>query len=273
VGARILVVEDNPANLELMAYLLRAFGHTVTTAGDGEKGLELARRESPDVVVCDVQIPKMDGYEVAAQMKAHPALRPIPIVAVTALAMVGDRDRILAAGFDGYIPKPIAPETFVAQVEAFLTTHSARRSDPAFGLRPRSSPSFAAVEKSRTVLAVDNSPVNLSLLRSTLEPFGWEVLTVENVADALALARAKRPDLILSDVHMPRRDGYDFIRAVKSDPELAAIPFVFISSTVWGETDRTRGLELGAARFILRPIEAADLLDELERCLARMGSA
>ena len=118
--ARIVVIEDNPTNLQLMVYLLQAFGHTPLDAVDGETGLELIRRESPELVLCDIHLPGMDGFGVAHQLKGHPDLRAIPLVAVTALAMVGDRDRILSAGFDGYITKPIAPETFVGQVEGFL---------------------------------------------------------------------------------------------------------------------------------------------------------
>ena len=120
MGARILVIEDNPTNLDLMGYLLKAFGHTVLTAIDGEEGLEAVRREALDLIICDVQIPKFDGYEVAARLKNHPVFGKIPLIAVTALAMVGDRDKMLTAGFDGYISKPINPETFVREVEAFL---------------------------------------------------------------------------------------------------------------------------------------------------------
>src|SRR6185295_11171160 len=120
MGARILVIEDNPANLELMSYLLRAFGHEVLTACDGEAGIEAARREAPNLIVCDIQIPKINGLDVARQLKNHPSLGKIPLVAVTAFAMVGDRDKVLSAGFDGYIAKPIVPEKFVHQVEIFL---------------------------------------------------------------------------------------------------------------------------------------------------------
>ena len=120
MGYRILIIEDNQTNLELMTYLLRAFGHTVLTAGDGVQGLELVAREQLDLIVCDIQLPRLDGYALARQLKSHPSTRALPLVAVTALAMVGDRDRVLAAGFDGYIAKPIAPRTFVSQVEAFL---------------------------------------------------------------------------------------------------------------------------------------------------------
>lgn len=120
MGNRILVIEDNPANLELMTYLLTAFGHTTVAAHDGEQGVEAALREKPDLILCDIALPKLDGYGVARRLKADESLRGVPLIAVTASAMVGDRDRVIATGFDGYISKPITPETFVADVESYL---------------------------------------------------------------------------------------------------------------------------------------------------------
>ncbi len=118
--ASILVIEDNPANLELMSYLLSAYGYSPHTATDGAEGLRIADRGAFDLIICDIHLPQTDGYEVARQLKSDPGRRAVPLIAVTALAMVGDRDKVLAAGFDGYISKPIDPETFVRQVEAFL---------------------------------------------------------------------------------------------------------------------------------------------------------
>ncbi|MEQ8676634.1 MAG: response regulator [Aggregatilineales bacterium] len=118
--ARILVIEDNTANLELMTYLLNAFGHFTITARDGEVGLETALRESLDLIICDIELPKLNGYEVARQLKKHPSLQHVPLVAVTAYAMVDDREKVLNVGFNGYISKPIEPELFVGQVESFL---------------------------------------------------------------------------------------------------------------------------------------------------------
>jgi CheY-like chemotaxis protein len=118
--ARILIIEDNAANMQLMAYLLNAFGHTVLEAMNGEIGLATTRQALPDLVLCDLQMPGMDGYEVARRFKLDLHLVTIPLIAVTAYAMVGDRDRVLSAGFDGYIPKPINPELFVSEVEEFL---------------------------------------------------------------------------------------------------------------------------------------------------------
>jgi CheY-like chemotaxis protein len=122
--ARVLVVEDQKENLDLMAYLLRAFGHEVITASNGAEGLEAARRERPDLMVIDIQMPVMNGLELVAAVKGDGALAPIPAVGVTAFAMVGDRDRILAAGFDGYLSKPIDPTSFVAHLEMFLAPSS-----------------------------------------------------------------------------------------------------------------------------------------------------
>ena len=120
MAARILVVEDNPANLELVHYLLEKAGHTVLTAEDGGQGLEIARRERPDLVLSDLQMPVLDGYELLARLRADPLLHTVPVIALTAYSMAGDRHKVLLAGFNGYLPKPIFPETFVAQIEAWL---------------------------------------------------------------------------------------------------------------------------------------------------------
>jgi CheY-like chemotaxis protein len=120
VPARILVIEDNAANLELVRYLLSFSGHAVLEARDGAQGVEMALRQQPDLVVCDLQMPLLDGYEVLARLRADPAAAGMVIVAVTAFSMPNDRQKVITAGFDGYLSKPIEPELFVAQIEAFL---------------------------------------------------------------------------------------------------------------------------------------------------------
>jgi CheY-like chemotaxis protein len=118
--AKILIIEDNPENMQLIVYLLHAFGHTPIEAENGEIGLKLAQDNLPDLILCDLQMPDMDGYEVIRRLKLDPKLVAVPVVAVTAYAMVGDRDKVLATGFNGYIPKPINPETFVKEIEKYL---------------------------------------------------------------------------------------------------------------------------------------------------------
>lgn len=108
--------------------MLQAFNYTVLTAAHGAEGIEAVYREMIDLIICDVHLPKVDGYAVAHHLKQHPVFHKIPLIAVTALAMVGDREKLLAAGFDGYISKPIIPENFVQQVENFLHNHDSNRS-------------------------------------------------------------------------------------------------------------------------------------------------
>lgn len=125
--ARILVIEDDPASLELISYLLCAHGYATTTASRGDEGLATARAIRPDLIICDVQLPGLDGYAIAAQLKADDALKSVPLVALTALAMVGDRERVLAAGFDAYLSKPIDPLHFVENIDPLLKPELRRR--------------------------------------------------------------------------------------------------------------------------------------------------
>ena len=118
--ARILIIEDDPASLEVARYLLNYAGHLTISASDGGQGAELAVDQGPDLILCDLQLPVMDGYHVLSQLREDPRWRRVPLIAVTASSMIGDREKVLAAGFDGYISKPIVPETFVADVESFL---------------------------------------------------------------------------------------------------------------------------------------------------------
>jgi CheY-like chemotaxis protein len=130
MGSRILVIEDNPTNLELMTYLLNAFGHVTITARDGEEGVDVALHEHPDLILCDLALPKMDGFAVVRRLRAEPSLNGVPVIAVTASAMVGDREKVISTGFDGYMSKPITPETFVTEVEGYLRTKGGHGDDP-----------------------------------------------------------------------------------------------------------------------------------------------
>jgi two-component system cell cycle response regulator DivK len=118
--AKILVVEDNTSNMTLSVFLLESAGHTVLSATNAEVGLTLARAELPQLILMDIQLPGMDGLAATALLKGDTTTRGIPIIALTALAMAGDEDRIRAAGCDGYIGKPIRYQEFLATVATQL---------------------------------------------------------------------------------------------------------------------------------------------------------
>lgn len=116
----LLIIEDNEQNFYLMRFLLEKSGFTVIGASTGREGIETALISKPDAILLDIQLPEMDGYAVAAELKKHAELAGVPIIAVTSYAMVGDREKILAAGSTGYIEKPIDPETFVEDISRHL---------------------------------------------------------------------------------------------------------------------------------------------------------
>lgn len=115
--SRILLIEDNEQNRYLATFLLERHGYRVEVAADGLAGVEAATASPPDLILLDIQLPGMDGHAVARTLRGVPTLATVPIIAVTSYALVGDREKVLAAGCDGYLEKPIDPETFVASIE------------------------------------------------------------------------------------------------------------------------------------------------------------
>lgn len=118
---RILVIDDQAANLKLARLVLQAEGFRVRTAADGEEGLEAARQLDFDLILLDLQLPGIDGFEIARRLKRDPVTREIPVIAWTAFAMHGDEERALAAGCDGYISKPIDTRTMAAALRRWLS--------------------------------------------------------------------------------------------------------------------------------------------------------
>jgi CheY-like chemotaxis protein len=120
VNKSVLVIEDNEQNLYLTRFLLEKHGFTVHEARDGLTGIIMASALRPSVILLDIQLPSLDGYAIAAELRKDPALRETPIIAVTSYAMTGDREKVLAAGATDYIEKPIDPATFVERVRGSL---------------------------------------------------------------------------------------------------------------------------------------------------------
>lgn len=129
--ATVLIVEDNPANMKLVVFLLQSAGYTVLTATDAEAGLTLAHDKPPNLILMDIQLPGMDGLQATALLKRNDTTRGIPVIALTALAMKGEEERIRAAGCDGYIAKPIAYQDFLTTVSDQLATTSTRQAEEA----------------------------------------------------------------------------------------------------------------------------------------------
>ena len=116
----VLLVEDNAQNRYLATYLLECGGYEVTCATTGTEAIERVRRRRPDLLLTDIQMPEMDGYELGRRLRADPEFQDLPMIALTSYAMPGDREKVLGMGFNGYIEKPINPETFLAEIRQVL---------------------------------------------------------------------------------------------------------------------------------------------------------
>jgi two-component system, cell cycle response regulator DivK len=120
MGRVILIVEDNPKNLKLIRDLLQIRGYTTLEATDGKQGVDMARAKMPDLILMDIQMPVMDGFEAISILKADPVTKSIPIIALTAFAMQGDREKCMEAGCNDYITKPLDTRVFMTKVKEYL---------------------------------------------------------------------------------------------------------------------------------------------------------
>ncbi len=117
---KVLIIEDNEQNMYLFTYLLEKNGYETFQANDGLTGINIAKQKIPELILLDIQLPDMNGYQIAQELRSHPETNEIPIIAVTSYAMVGDKERTIKAGCTGYIEKPINPDTFMLEIERFL---------------------------------------------------------------------------------------------------------------------------------------------------------
>ncbi len=132
---RGLVIDDDAMILEFLTFALRSLGFAAIPAAGGPEGIEKAIAQKPDLVLCDIRMPDPDGYKVRQQLAAHPATATVPVLAVTALTLAGEKEKILRAGFQGYLPKPVDFEELARTVKSFLAKDDVRRSGRGSALR------------------------------------------------------------------------------------------------------------------------------------------
>ncbi|CDM24002.1 diguanylate cyclase/phosphodiesterase [Castellaniella defragrans 65Phen] len=250
---RLLIVDDASVNLHTLVGMFRD-EYAISAATSGGKALELARREPrPDLILLDIQMPDMDGYEVLAALKQDAATADIPVIFVTALAEAADAARGLLMGAADYVTKPINPELFRVRVRNQLELRRYRRMPAAFDLALQ-----AAGAPLPTLLVVDDVPENIHELLAALRD-EFRILVAGDGARALEIVQGPAPpDLVLLDVVMPGMDGYEVCRRIKSTPAGQRIPVMFV--TVIDDTrDKVRGFALGAADYVTKPFDIEEV--------------
>ncbi len=215
-GPLALVIEDDPAAAKLFSIYLMEAGFTVELAASGERGLELARIRRPALITLDILMPKVDGWDLLARLKADPFTASIPVVIVS---IVDQRGKGFALGAVDYIVKPVKKEDLMRAVR-----HAVAALQPA--------------SRKPTIVVVDDDPMALGLMEAVLEPEGYTVLKATAGAQAIPLIREYRPDLIVLDLLMPEMDGFQVVDVLRQDAATAQIPIVILTNRTLSKEEK-----------------------------------
>jgi signal transduction histidine kinase/CheY-like chemotaxis protein len=213
--AMILVVEDDRRSADLLTLHLERAGLTVTVARDGVEGLELARRLRPHAIVLDIRLPRLDGWDLLALLKADRTTSDLPVLVVS---MIDERGKGFALGAADYLLKPVSGD----QIRDALA---------------RCVPTIA---ESRTVVVIDDDPIELDLIEATLGPKGYSILRAAGGDEGVELVRRTRPAVVLLDLLMPEVDGFDVVERLRADPATTHVPIVVLTSKDIAPDDRKR---------------------------------
>jgi two-component system cell cycle response regulator len=278
---RILLVEDNDANRVMLCRRLEQKGYALTPAESGERCLELAAADPPDLILMDIGLPGMDGFEATRRLKAGETTRHVPVIALSAHAQAADREQSLAAGCVEFESKPVQLPALLAKIEAALRTPAPPPADEESifdGPEPPTDSSKTAVLKvaaatrvtvpvgRKRILVVEDTDVNRVLLRRRLEKQGFDVTEAADGRIALDLVRRSVFDLVLLDIMMPEVGGYEVLEQLKADPDTAALPVIMISA-IDEMSSVVRCIEAGAEDYLTKPYDTVLLQARINACL------
>jgi diguanylate cyclase (GGDEF)-like protein len=245
----ILLIEDNPISRKAVRTALQAEGFTIVEAADAGTSLKLMAQHLPDLVLQDLLLPDMNGFELVSQLRALPGAGNIPILALTGLMGKDDERRIADAQFTDYLFKPVEPSLLVSTIRTYLASKDGDLPKPI---------------DNRRVLVIDDEPTQLKLFATYLRQLGFDVVTAMDGFDGLIKARNYRPDAIASDILMPGMDGFELCMNLRSDPELAGIPVVLLSNNYLQEADRQLAQKVGARALVEITPDFRDAIDALQ---------
>ncbi|MEM7651225.1 MAG: PleD family two-component system response regulator [Pseudomonadota bacterium] len=266
MSARVLVVDDILPNVKLLEAKLSSEYYEVLTAMNGEEALKKVAEESPDLVLLDVMMPGMDGFEVCTRIKEAADSAHIPVVMVTALTDVQDKVRGLEAGADDFLSKPINDTALMARVRSLVRL---KMSTDEWRIRENTANQLGVVDDAASamsessdkanVLIIEDKDFELRKMEETLEKDEHTITGVDSGADAMQLLGENEYDLMIVSLNLENEDGLRLCSHLRSNERTRAVPLLMVG----GEDDMGRiahGLEIGAHDYILRPVERSELL-------------
>ncbi len=271
---KILLVEDNELNQDMLSRRLLRRGYEVAIAIDGSLGVSMAISENPDLILMDMSLPVMNGWEATRLLKGNEQTQSIPVIALTAHAMVGEREKALEAGCDDYDTKPVDLQRLLQKVESLLANRASRdrtESETPHNMEQKSTMDRKS-DSSKTVLLVDDNEMNRDMLSRRLQRAGYIVLLATSGEEGLDSIRQQSVDLVLLDVMMPGIGGLETLKRIRQNYSKAQLP-VIMATAKDQSNDVVQAFELGANDYITKPIDFPIALARIQAQLSTIQAA
>ncbi len=247
--APILLVEDNPITCKLVRYTLETEHYEVVEARDGADARTLFRARKPGLVLLDLLLPDVEGFDLLNQLRALPDGRDVPILAFSGMLSAHDQARLAEAGFDDVVSKPIEPSRLVQIVRGYV---------------PLAETMPVVNATARTLVVADDDAVQRKMVALRLQRAGYKVIVASDGQDALDRTREHKPYAVVSDVLMPRLDGFGLCMAVRNDAQIADTPIILISNSYLDEEDKSLAARVGADDMLVRTPDLREVLARLD---------
>ncbi len=247
---KILIIEDEKYLLEMYQSRFEKSGHQVLTAANGRTGLKLAQRERPNLIILDILMPTMDGFEVVKKIRADSQLKKIPILILSNLGQPDEIKEGLRLGADDYVIKTdLTPSELLEKAERMLDRRG------------------ASIKTKKRVLIIEDELDIAELYRAKLSQAGFEVEMADNGALGLRLANHGDFDIILLDMVMPALDGYQALKQLKDDSRTKEVPVLVFSNSI-REEEINQALKLGARNYFIKSkVTPAQVIEEVKKIL------
>ncbi|MEM9162864.1 MAG: response regulator [Cyanobacteria bacterium P01_F01_bin.4] len=269
---KILLVEDNPLNQDMLSRRLSRQGYEVVIAIDGAAGLAMTKTKRPDLILMDMNIPVIDGWEATRRLKADSQTQAIPIIALTAHAMAGDREKAIAAGCNEYATKPVEFKQLLKTIRAFIPQKPVTPTPSAAATRSASPPGVAPVAASQrnsvvelpfTLLVVNDNDTSREVLSAHLQRKGYTTVSASSRITALDILQQFSIDLVLLDITLPETEAIETLQHIRQTSPKTALPVIMISVKD-ADDDVIRAFEMGANDYVTKPINLAIIMARIQ---------
>jgi DNA-binding response OmpR family regulator len=257
--ATILIVEDNPLTIQTLIEYLKKLELKTLVARSGEEAFRQIESDKPDLILLDVLLPGIDGFETCRRLKSNSSNREIPVIFLTALSETEDKVQGFEAGGVDYITKPFDFKEVAARINTRLTIQRLQRRLKARNTGLTSGEKKPGRGEKITVLIVDDNAMTVQIIMGYLKGLGYDTLGAQSGEEALKCSVASQPDLILLDILMPGLDGFETCRRLKSNPATKDIPVIFMTALT-EMSDKITAFEAGGVDYITKPHHYAEIV-------------